>query len=176
MRIESTITFADGSSGFGARALTQFIESACKASRVNGSINVLIARSPQIRKLNFRFRGKDTATDVLSFPAPPLANGFAGDIAISRDIATANARALGHSVADEIRILILHGILHLAGYDHENDRGEMKRKEAALRRELGLPMALIERSSVSASSSAVGRRSSAKLRSSSGSSRRPKRT
>ena len=97
-----------------------------------------------MRRLNSRFRGKSRPTDVLSFPAAS-ANGFAGDIAISLDIAERNARLLGHSVADEIRILILHGILHLAGYDHESDQGEMAKKEILLRRRLALPTSLIER-------------------------------
>jgi len=65
---------------------------------------------------------------------------------ISLDIAARNARVLGHSVADEIRILMLHGILHLAGYDHESDKGEMAKKEILLRRRLELPTSLIERS------------------------------
>jgi probable rRNA maturation factor len=97
--------------------------------------------------LNARFRAKDRATDVLSFPVGSGANDFAGDIAISLDIAADNARRLGHSVSEEIRILILHGILHLAGYDHEKDQGEMARKEFLLRRRFALPTALIERGS-----------------------------
>jgi len=97
--------------------------------------------------LNRRFRGKDKATDVLSFPAEGLgAGGWAGDVAISADIASQNARALGHSPVEEIKILALHGILHLAGFDHENDRGQMAREEARLRRLLRLPVSLIERS------------------------------
>ncbi len=99
-----------------------------------------------MRRLNSRFRGKSRPTDVLSFPAAASANGFVGDIAISLDIAEYNARLLGHSVNDEIRILILHGMLHLAGYDHESDKGEMATKEIVLRRRLALPTGLIERS------------------------------
>jgi probable rRNA maturation factor len=72
--------------------------------------------------------------------------GFAGDVAISAEIAAQNARRLGHTVADEIRILTLHAMLHLAGYDHERDNGEMERKEARLRKSLGLPVGLLERS------------------------------
>jgi probable rRNA maturation factor len=70
---------------------------------------------------------------------------FAGDVAISAEIAAQNARRLGHSLPEEIKILALHGVLHLAGYDHERDRGEMARKEEHLRKQLGLPVALIER-------------------------------
>jgi len=114
---------------------------------VRGAITVLITDNREIQALNARFRKMKHPTDVLSFPPPEFSNGFAGDIAISLDIAARNARTLGHSVSDEIRILILHGILHLAGYDHEGDKGEMAEKELALRKKLALPAALIERSS-----------------------------
>ena len=70
---------------------------------------------------------------------------FAGEIAISADIARENAARLGHSAALEVKVLVLHGILHLAGFDHERDNGEMARKEAGLRRKLGLPSSLTER-------------------------------
>ena len=70
---------------------------------------------------------------------------FAGEIAISADIACQNALRYGHSPAQEIKVLALHGILHLAGYDHERDNGQMAREEARLRRALGLPSTLIER-------------------------------
>jgi probable rRNA maturation factor len=128
--------------GVSARALEQFAARARRAAGVGGEVDVLITTSAQIRRLNRRFRGHNTATDVLSFPS---GNGTAGDVAISAEIAARNARRLGHTAADELRILILHGLLHLAGYDHENDGGEMARKEARLRRALGLPAALIER-------------------------------
>ena len=75
-----------------------------------------------------------------------LRGGGSGDIAISAEIAASNAGRLGHSAGDELKILILHGLLHLAGYDHETDAGEMAREEARLRRALRLPVALIERS------------------------------
>jgi probable rRNA maturation factor len=88
-------------------------------------------------------RRKDKPTDVLSFPSdrPELP----GNIAISAEIAAANAVERGHSVETELKILILHGLLHLAGYDHENDRGEMEARELALRQEFKLPVGLIER-------------------------------
>ena len=101
-----------------------------------------------MRQLNAQFRGKDYATDVLSFPPPTFVEGFSGDIAVSADSAARNAHALGHSVADEVKILVLHGVLHLAGYDHESDNGQMAEKELRLRRKLGLPVALIERAAV----------------------------
>jgi probable rRNA maturation factor len=108
-------------------------------------VSVLVTGSHEVRSLNLRFKGRDHATDVLSFPAPVFARGFAGDIVVSAEIATRNARTLGHSAADEVRILVLHGILHLAGYDHESDAGEMGEKERVLRKRLSLPGGLIER-------------------------------
>ena len=127
------------------QALERFVARACRITGVRGRVTVLVTGNREIRALNAQFRGERYATDVLSFPAPPFSDGFAGDIAVSADIAARNARLLGHSTADEIRILILHGILHLAGYDHERDRGEMAEKEILLRRRLALPAALIER-------------------------------
>jgi len=107
---------------------------------------VLVTSSRELQGLNHRFRGKNKPTDVLSFPAMPgLMRGFAGDVAISAEIAAHNARQLGHTAAEEIRILTLHAVLHLAGYDHEQDNGEMERKEVRLRKSLGLPVGLIER-------------------------------
>lgn len=130
--------------GVSARALGRFAARAQRAAGVRGEVDVLITCSAELRRLNRRFRGKDQATDVLSFPS---ADGTPGDIAISAEVGARNARRLGHSAADEIKILMLHGLLHLAGYDHETDGGEMARKEARLRRALGLPTALIERPS-----------------------------
>lgn len=108
------------------------------------TITCLIANDAEVRRLNREFRGKNQATDVLSFP-PANANGLAGDIAISIDRARVQATELGHSLADELRILMLHGALHLAGMDHESDSGEMARAESRWRRRLGLPDGLIER-------------------------------
>ena len=105
-----------------------------------------------MRSLNRQFRTKDVPTDVLSFPSPSLSPNqparTAGDIAISVEIAAQNATKLGHSTAEEVKILVLHGILHLAGFDHERDNGQMARKEATLRRTMGLPVALIERDKI----------------------------
>ncbi len=130
-----------------SRGLDSFVRNASNAAGLRGSVSILVTGNSSMRRLNARFRGKNRFTDVLSFPAPSSANAFAGDIAISLDIASANARLWGHSVADEIRILILHGILHLAGYDHESDEGEMSKKELSLRRRFALPTGLIERGS-----------------------------
>ena len=128
--------------GVSARALEQFTARAQRAAGVRGEVGVLLTSSLQMRRLNRRFRGKNAATDVLSFLS---GNGSAGDLAISAQIAARNARRLGHTTAVELKILILHGLLHLAGYDHETDTGKMARKEARLRQALGLPAALIER-------------------------------
>jgi probable rRNA maturation factor len=132
--------------GLSNTALAQFVARASRASKLKGTVNVLVTGSSELRSLNRRFRSKDQPTDVLSFPpAAGFVNGLAGDIAISADIARQNARKLGHSAADEIRILALHGVLHLVGYDHEHDDGAMASKETALRRSLKLPSGLIER-------------------------------
>jgi len=140
------IVFEKKVPGLSSRALAGFAFKARRAAGLRGAVSVLITGNSSMRRLNSRFRGKGRPTDVLSFSAAASANGFAGDIAISLDIAEHNARLLGHSVNDEIRILILHGILHLAGYDHENDKGEMAKREILLRRRLALPIGLIERS------------------------------
>jgi probable rRNA maturation factor len=134
--------------GVSAAALTRFVALAQRSAGLGGAVDVLLAGSPDLRALNRRFRGKNQATDVLSFPAGDgPRNGFAGDIAISVDIAKQNARRLGHTAADEIKILCLHGLLHLAGFDHERDQGQMARKELNLRRRLGLVSGLTERNS-----------------------------
>jgi probable rRNA maturation factor len=119
-------------------------------------VTVLVTSNAEIRRLNSRFRAKNSPTDVLSFPAAGFA-GFAGDIAISADLARRNARWFGHSVSEEVRILALHGILHLAGYDHETNHREMASQERRLRERLKLPAGLIERSSSRRSSDRGGR-------------------
>jgi len=134
--------------GLSERALADFAARASHAAGLRGAVTVLVTGSREMRRLNMQFRGKDYVTDVLSFPPPNFVEGFAGDIAISLDVADQSARTLGHSVADEVRILVLHGVLHLAGYDHEGDDGEMAEKEIRLRRRLGLPSSLIERSAM----------------------------
>ena len=101
-----------------------------------------------MRELNRRYRGVDRATDVLSFPAGADARAPdrpLGDIVIARGVAIRQARATGHSPADELKVLALHGLLHLLGYDHEEDEGEMARLERRLRRKGGLEEGLIER-------------------------------
>jgi probable rRNA maturation factor len=97
-----------------------------------------VTNDAELRQLNVQFLGKDYPTDVLSFPSE-------SDIAISLGRARAQAREWKHSVEDELRILMLHGVLHLVGMDHESDTGQMKRSELRWRKKLGLPTALIER-------------------------------
>jgi probable rRNA maturation factor len=130
-------------------SLERFVLRARRAAGLRDLVNVLVTNNSELRPLNRQFLDKDKPTDVLSFPAAPAAHSkskrFAGEVAISADIARQNAARLGHSVADEVKILVLHGILHLAGYDHESDNGEMARKEMRLRRQLNLEAALIER-------------------------------
>ena len=97
----------------------------------------------RIRQLNFQYRGKNTPTDVLSFPAEEP--GYLGDVVIALGVARRQASAAGHALATEFRVLALHGLLHLLGYDHERDTGQMRRLERRLRREGGLTEGLIER-------------------------------
>lgn len=122
-------------------ALQRFARRAQTMARVKGEVAVLITSRRKVQALNRRFRNKDKATDVLSFPGHQ-----GGDIAICFEIARQNAARLGHSVTDEIKVLVLHGMLHLAGYDHESDSGQMARAEARLRARLELPASLIQRS------------------------------
>jgi probable rRNA maturation factor len=104
---------------------------------------VVVSSDAAVRRANSRFRGQPKATDVLSFPDG--ADGRLGDILISAQRAQRQAEEHGHSVDEEIKILVLHGLLHLLGHDHESDNGEMKRAEIRWRRKLGLDSALIER-------------------------------
>jgi probable rRNA maturation factor len=132
--------------GLSETTLARFTARARRAAGLAGAVNVLVTSNRELRALNLRFRGKDYPTDVLSFPPMPgLIDGLAGDVAISADLAADHARLLRHPPAAEIKILVLHAILHLAGYDHERDQGEMARRESSLRRALGLPEGLIER-------------------------------
>jgi len=104
----------------------------------------LISDDGELRDLNRRFLRKDYPTDVLSFPGTPFP-GTPGEIAISLDRAVAQAAEFGHSVDEELRILMIHGLLHLAGMDHESDGGEMSRAEVRWRKRFHLPPGLVER-------------------------------
>ncbi|MGD0842485.1 MAG: rRNA maturation RNase YbeY [Candidatus Acidiferrales bacterium] len=131
--------------------LQQFAERARRELRfADDSVTVCLVSDAEIARMNRRFRGKRGPTDVLSFPSKGNAAGrgqgstlrgaesYAGDIAISPSAARRNARRLDRSLPAELRVLILHGMLHLAGYDHETDRGEMDRIERRLRKRLGV--------------------------------------
>ncbi|MGD0939328.1 MAG: rRNA maturation RNase YbeY [Terracidiphilus sp.] len=129
-----------------ARTLARFLFEAQSAVCLKGEVTVMLTTDAAIRKLNRQFRGKNKATDVLSFPADGIgAEEIAGDLAISVPTALKQAVEHGHPLATEIKVLILHGLLHLAGYDHESDEGKMARREGQLRARLGLPQGLIER-------------------------------
>jgi probable rRNA maturation factor len=117
--------------------LREFLGTLAKRAAKGRAITCLITTDAQLRRLNKQFRGKNYATDVLSFPPD--------EMAISLDRAAAQARELGHSLDEELRILMLHGVLHLSGMDHESDSGQMRRAETRWRKRLGLPSGLIER-------------------------------
>jgi probable rRNA maturation factor len=104
----------------------------------------LLTNDEHLRALNLQFRGNDYSTDVLAFPSG-AARGAAGELAISIERAAAQARQFGHSMLVEIRILMLHGVLHLIGHDHEQDSGEMRQLERAWRLAHDLPSGLIGR-------------------------------
>ena len=126
--------------------LSRFLKLAQTTVRLKGQVNALFTTDPAIRRLNKQFRGKNKATDVLSFPACGFgAEEMAGDLAISVPTALRQAVAQGHSLSVEVKVLMLHGLLHLSGLDHETDTGQMARREKLLRGELGLPQGLIER-------------------------------
>lgn len=137
------------------RELARFLRDAIEAAGLEGDVGVLLAGDAEIRALNRQYRGKDKATDVLSFPAADPQSGIAGDLAISLETALRQAEERHETLEMEIKVLLLHGLLHLAGYDHETDDGAMHRKEARLRRKLGLAPALIERTQTGHSRRAV---------------------
>ena len=125
--------------------------------RARGAVSLALVSDNQVRALNRRYRGLDYATDVLSFGGDPIhstsssasstssASSFLGEIVIARGVARRQARDAGHSERAELRVLALHGLLHLLGYDHERDQGQMDRVEQRLRRKGGLREGLIER-------------------------------
>jgi probable rRNA maturation factor len=138
-------------------SLAQWLSRVAPA-RARGTVGVAVVTDARIRALNRRYRKKDYATDVLSFPddasdiripagleAVVRPVPHLGDIVIARGVARRQARAAGHAEATELRVLALHGLLHLLGYDHEHDAGEMARVERRLRRKGGLREGLIER-------------------------------
>jgi probable rRNA maturation factor len=124
------------------RGLAQWLTKASPA-KARGDLSVALVSDRRMRALNRQFRGKDAVTDVLSFPSEE--RGFLGDIVIASGVATQQAKAAGHSVGTEVRVLALHGLLHLLGYDHESDDGKMAQAERRLRKKAGLKEGLIER-------------------------------
>jgi probable rRNA maturation factor len=113
-------------------------------ARARGSVTVALVPDDRVRRLNRQYRGRNQPTDVLSFPADEP--GQLGDIVIAAGVARRQAASAGHSLGTELRVLALHGLLHLLGYDHETDVGTMQRVERRLRRLGGLREGLIERS------------------------------
>ena len=137
-----------------SRTLARFLAKAQSAIPLRGQVTVLLTTDAAMRDLNRRFRHKNKPTDVLSFPATQLQNAkpaerVAGDLAISVETARRQAAEQGHALTCELQILILHGLLHLAGYDHESDTGQMHGRERRLRAQLRLPQGLIERAASS---------------------------
>jgi probable rRNA maturation factor len=130
------------SAGVRAAGLGPWLSSVAPA-RARGAVTVAIVTDARIRALNRRYRRKFRATDVLSFPGGDPYH--LGDIVIAAGVARRQAREAGHSLQTELRVLALHGLLHLLGYDHERDAGRMARVEARLRVRGGLPEGLIER-------------------------------
>jgi probable rRNA maturation factor len=128
--------------GMRAPGLGRWLASVAPA-RARGDVTIALVPDARIRTLNARFRGVAAATDVLSFPAGEP--GHLGDIAIATGVARRQARNAGHAFGAELRVLALHGLLHLLGYDHERDDGRMARVERRLRRRGGLRAGLIER-------------------------------
>jgi probable rRNA maturation factor len=159
--VGSTVTFWRPQTEVSPAAVLRFARKLQAQVARGRTFDCLITGDAHMRRLNREFRGKDYATDVLSFPAGDIEastnDGIlmgdknrspiprAGDIAISLPRARAQARQFGHSTECEIRILMLHGLLHLLGQDHESDGGRMARAEKRWRARLGLPAGLIER-------------------------------
>ena len=132
-------------SALGKRDLNRFLASAIEVLGLTGEFSVLLTGDEQLRALNLQFRGKDKPTDVLSFPALAEPARGGGDLAISLETASVQAADHGHPLQMEVKLLILHGLLHLAGYDHEHDNGQMRRRETLLRKQFDLPAGLVER-------------------------------
>ncbi len=143
MKEDPLISYRRKPASIDAAALESFAETLCSKVAKGRAFHCRVTNDEELQSLNRQFRQKDYATDVLSFPSgmkDPI-----GDIAISMNRARAQAKEFGHTAEEELRILLLHGVLHLLGYDHETDEGEMARAEARWRKKLGLPLSLTER-------------------------------
>jgi probable rRNA maturation factor len=128
--------------GIRARGLSSWLETTAPR-RARGSVTVAIVPDARVKALNRQYRRTDHATDVLSFPSGE--RDYLGDVVIAAGVARRQAAAAGHALQTELRVLALHGLLHLLGYDHERDGGAMARLERRLRRRGGLAEGLIER-------------------------------
>jgi probable rRNA maturation factor len=149
-RLTVTVTHPDGAA-VSTRGLAAWLEKAAPAE-ARGEVTVALVSDGRMRTLNRAFRGKDAPTDVLSFPAATAkrpqgasSDHYLGDIVIATGIATRQAKEIGHPLGTELRVLALHGLLHLLGFDHETDSGEMAHAEEKLRKKAGLKQGLIGR-------------------------------
>lgn len=120
------------------------LEQICDA-HTHKEVELLIVDGQSIQELNREHRGKDTPTDVLSFPIDNFPHSPLGSIVINHELADEKAKELGHGIEEEIALLFIHGLLHLLGFDHEVDSGEMRAKEEALITQYKLPQSLIVR-------------------------------
>lgn len=120
------------------------LEQICDA-HTHKEVELLIVDAQSIQELNREHRGKDTPTDVLSFPIDDFPHSPLGSIVINHELAHEKAKELGHKIDEEIALLFIHGLLHLLGFDHEVDGGEMREKEEALINQYKLPQSLIVR-------------------------------
>jgi probable rRNA maturation factor len=125
-----------------APGLARWLQSIAPA-KARGSLTIAVVPDGRVRLLNRRYRGLDRPTDVLSFPAGEPDQ--LGDVVIALGVARKQAAEAGHPLGTELRVLALHGLLHLLGYDHETDSGQMRRIERRLRAAGGLREGLIER-------------------------------
>ena len=141
---QSTVLFRIPARGISRRRLRRFAAKLQSELAGGRAFDVLLGDDAELQSLNRRFRKRDYPTDVLSFPSE-AGNGSLGDLAISLERAREQAADHGHAAEYEIEILMLHGVLHLLGLDHERDAGGMARAERRWRRHFGLPAGLIER-------------------------------
>jgi probable rRNA maturation factor len=143
---DKLIVYRRASAGFARAPIERFARRLREEVAGGRGFECLITDDRELQRLNNQFLGHDYPTDVLSFPDSGESDrAFLGSMAISTVRAAEQARRYGHSVTEEIKILMLHGVLHLLGMDHESDRGRMRRAEAAWRKALELPAGLIER-------------------------------
>ena len=112
-----------------------------------GDVELVFVNDDEMREINHEQRGINKATDVLSFPYEQVSGGLMGSVVISTNTASRVAGELGHSIECEIALLFLHGVLHILGYDHEIDNGQMRQKEKEVIEHFSLPDSLIIRNS-----------------------------